>query len=745
MKKMTKAKARVLLALSLVVVVLLGLLVGFGVPNVGPLSKWNGTGKAGFIKRGLDLEGGVSVTYEVSKEKNGDFSREDVDNTRKKLELRVQDFSTEATAYLEGEDRITVEIPGETDADKVIESLGKPGSLYFCTLLEEGAEPQSGHEKVKVGESTYEIWLDGTYVDQAEGLMMATDDKGTKSEPVVSLKFTSEGTSIFADMTTKFLQKTTYIIYDNEIISQPTVQSAITNGSAQITGMASLEEARDLASRINIGRLDLELDKLSHMVVGAQLGSNALTNSVIAGAIGLLLIIIFLLLVYRIPGIAAGLSLIAYIELMLLVLNAYDITLTLPGIAGILLSIGMAVDANIIIYARIREEISTGKTIKSAIKIGFDKAASAILDGNITTLIAAVILILRGSGTVKGFGLTLAVGIVLTLVEALLISKGLVWLLYNAGFKDNKFYGKERVRKSFDFIGKKVYCFAASALIAIVGIVCIVVNSNAGKGAFYYSIEFAGGTSTTVEFVDGKTYTIDDFNNTIKPALEKAIGTSNVQGQIDTATDNLIIKTPVLSDENKAKFEDTLTKEYGAKAFYETTIGDTISAETRMNAVVATVIATICMLIYIWFRFKNIRFAGSAVLALVHDVVLVVAFYAFTRTLVGTNFIACLLTLVGYSINATIVIFDRIRENRKAMNGADLKEIVNLSITQTLTRSIYTTLTTAVMIFMMFIMGVSAIQDFTLPLIFGVLIGGYSSVFLTGSMWYMFTKKKQAK
>lgn len=748
MKKMTRTKGIVYFIISVVMVILIGLLVVFGLPNVSWLGKWKDSGKAENIKLGLDLKGGVSVTYQVS-EDNPKWTAKNLEDTKNKLEKRVQEFSNEATAYKEGDDRITVEIPGETNADEVIAELGKPGSLYFCTALAEGTEPQEGHETVEVEEGmyagTYEVWLTGSDIQNAEGTTQ--QDENTKAtEAVVSLTFTDEGATVFGNMTTQYINQQTYIIYDGDVISAPTVQASITNGKAVINGMEDLEEAEALASNIRIGTLDLKLDEISHKVVGASLGEDALSKSLMAGLIGIILIILLLLAVYRIPGIAAGFALIAYTELMMLTLNAFDITLSLPGIAGIVLGIGMAVDANVIIYARIREEIAAGKTVKSAIKIGFQKATSAIVDGNITTFIAAIILIWRGSGTVKGFGQTLAIGIVLSMFTAMVVSRGIVWMLYYMGFQNEKFYGKEKPRKAFDFIGKRKICLTIPAVVAVIGIIVMAVNSSAGNGAFYYSIEFAGGTSTTVAFE--KEYTINDFNDKIEPEIEKILDTSNVQGQIDTATGDIVIKTPAMSDEEFVEMKNMLIEKFGAvdseENFNDQYISATVSNEMRQTSVVATVIATICMLIYIWFRFKNIKFASSAVLALIHDVFMVVIFYAVSRTIVGTNFIACLLTLVGYSINATIVIFDRIRENRTNMKRTDdLKDVVNLSITQTLTRSIYTTLTTFIMVFMIFIMGVSSIQDFTLPLMVGLMVGAYSSIFLTSSVWYMFTTRKK--
>lgn len=743
--RMNKTKGIISLIVSLAIIVFLGYVVMFGIAD---------RGSAKNITRGLDLKGGVSITYQVSKD-NPAWNATDLDDTKRKMELRVQQFSTEATAYLEGEDRITVNIPGEDDANEVLAQLGKPGSLYFCTATDTTPteEQLTNKEFVAVKDSTgketyYQVWVSGDQVEDAEGLASQDENTGA-TKYVVSLVFNDAGAKAFYDMTSQFVGQQSYIIYDGTIISAPNIQEAISGGKAEISGQETLEEAQALASNIRIGALSLSLDEISHKVESAQLGSDALSKSIKAGIIGLILVIIFLLFVYRVPGLAAGIALITYIELMLLALNGFDLTLTLPGIAGIILNIGMAVDANVIIYARIREEIAAGNSVKTAIKIGFDKATSAIVDGNITTLIAALVLLWRGSGTVQGFAQTLAIGILIQLFTALVISRGLVWMLYHIGCKNPAFYGKEMVKKVFPIVQNRVKFIIISLVVIVIGVASIGVSVAKGNGAFEYSIEFKSGSATTVQFAED--YSMDDFNGEIKPAIEKLLKTSDVTGQKDTANEGLFtIKTKQLSEEEFEEFKQLLIKDFKASEdegnFANTMISSTVSKEMRQDAVIATIIATICMLLYIWIRFKNVHFAYAAVIALIHDVLVVVGFYALSRVTVGTTFIACLLTIVGYSINATIVIFDRIRENRALMHHGDkMIDVVNKSISQTLTRSIYTTLTTFVMVFMIYIMGVTTIKEFTLPLMVGLICGAYSSVCIAGSLWYMLRGKKYDK
>ncbi len=746
-KTMSKAKSISCFILCMVLVVVAGAIVMWGIPKKIP--GIGDRGKASYITQGLDLKGGTSITYEVEK----GASQKDIADTRAKLEKRVQSkFSSEATAYREGDNRITVEIPGAYDADKAVDELGKPGKMYFTTAAEDGYTPTEEELKnedyIKYQEGYYKVWLTGDEVADAKGASRA-DDKTNELENVVNVTFTSEGGKKFADMTTANVGKQNYIIYNNEVITAPNINEAITGGSCEISGsFKTIDEANDLATNIRIGGLKAEIKELSHSVQSAQLGNDALSKSLKAGLIGFIIICIFLLFVYRIPGLAAALSLVAYVEMMLLALNGFDLTLTLPGIAGIILDIGMAVDANVIIYARIREEIAAGRQVQNAIHTGFQKATSAIVDGNITTLIAALVLLWRGSGTVQGFATTLAIGILVQLFASLVISRALVWLLYYMGFQTEKFYGKEKIRKTIEFVQKKAILFTVSIVTIVIGLGSIAFHASKGS-AFDYSIEFKGGISIDVEFA--KEYDVNYFNDSIKPELEKILNTTDVQGQQDTANRKLYkIKTRSLSEEEFKKVRETLVKNFKAvdkeENFGNTEISDTISSEMRRDAVLATIIATICMLIYIWIRFKNIQFALAAVVALVHDVLVVVGFYGISRVTVGTTFIACLLTIVGYSINATIVIFDRIRENRASMKRGDqLIDVVNASITQTLTRSIYTTLTTFVMIFMIFIMGVSSIREFTLPLMVGVIAGMYSSVCVTGSLWYVMKKGAEKK
>ena len=685
----------------------------------------NKSGSASAIKQGLDLAGGVSITYEVAGEEEP--TPEDMADTVYKLQKRVEVYSTEALVYQEGTRRINIEIPGVSDANTILEELGKPGSLMFVDT--EG-----------------NVVLNGT--DIAEAQPATQQNSMGNSEFVVALTMTKEGPEKFAEATRKAApnQDIIYIVYDDEVVSAPSVQTEITDGQCVIQGMASYEEAESLSSVIRIGGLKLELEELCSKVVGAQLGSKAIETSLKAGAIGMAIVMIFMIAVYAIPGLASSIALVIYLISTILLLNGFEITLTLPGIAGIILSIGMAVDANVIIFARIREELATGKTVRSSIKIGFQKAMSAILDGNITTLIAALVLWFLGTGTVKGFAQTLALGIALSMFTALIVTRCILNAFFAVGIKDIKYYGIAKPVKKIDFLSKKAWFLGGSAVLILIGIVSMGISKVSTGDILNYSLDFKGGTATNITF--NEDLSIEEIDTQVVPLVEDVIGGGGVVPQKVQGTNEVIIKTRTLSLEEREEMNVVMEEEFAVDVSKITaeTISSAISNEMKSDAVLAILVSTVCMLIYVWFRFKDIRFGASSVLCLIHDVLIVVAFYAAAKVSVGSTFIACVLTIVGYSINATIVIFDRIRENMAEMKRKDdLKDVVNMSINQSLGRSIFTSLTTFIMVAVLYVLGVTSIREFALPLMVGIVCGAYSSVCIAGALWYTLRCKFEMK
>ena len=747
---MKKSKAIIILLCALLV------LLGVGYVDLNGVDA-EGTASASDISLGLDLAGGVSITYQVVGDEEPDAT--DMADTIAKLQKRVENYSKEAIVYQEGTDRINIEIPGVTDANKILEELGRPGSLYFIAETDKDGNANYSMQAVTdaQGNVSYayalnktidELKADGSIMLEGTDVKTATagsikDQTMGNSTYAVDLVMTEEGTKKFEEATRNAYEKgeTLGIYYDGSFVSVPSVKGVFSDGNAQISPMSSYEEAESLASTIRIGGLKLELEELHSKVVGAQLGVEAISTSLKAAVIGFIVVAVFMIAVYFLPGFASVIALGIYVALVVLLLNGFDMTLTLSGIAGIILSIGMAVDANVIVFARIREELATGKTVKSSMQIGYDKALSAIIDGNVTTLIAAAVLWLLGPGTVKGFAQTLALGIVLSMFTALVVTKYIMKAFYALGLKDPKWYGVGKEHKTVNFLGKKGIFFGLSLAVILAGFITMGVYKMNTGDALNYSLEFKGGTATTVTF--DKSYTLEEINSEMVPLIESTTG-SAVQIQTVQGSNEVIFKTGSLDVDQRQALNQVFVDNFGVDETLITseTISSTISNEMKSDTILAVVVAIICMLIYIRFRFSDIRFGVSSIACLLHDVLVVITFYALARVSVSNTFIACLLTIVGYSINATIVIFDRVRENMAVMTKKDdLQDVVNHSITQTLSRSLFTSLTTLVMVGALYIFGVTSIRDFALPLMVGIICGAYSSVCIAGALWYVLRKK----
>ena len=710
------------------------------------ISGWgkSGIGSMRNIKTGLDLSGGVSITYEASEAVP---SQSDMNDTIYKLQQRIEQYSTEANVYQEGANRINVEIPGVTDANEILEDLGTPGSLYF--IAETDAD---GNRSYDLGADGYElnytieeleakgaIVASGSDVASSDGVASTSDQtKGTQY--VVRLSFNKSATEAFAEATRKAVSKgeTIGIYYDGRFVSVPRVNSAITDGNCIIEGMSSMEEANQLASFIRIGGLSLTLNEIRSNVVGASLGQEALRTSLIGGAIGLGIVCLIMIIVYLLPGVIASFVLVLYAALILVLLNAFDLTLTLPGIAGIILSIGMAVDANVIIYTRISEEISQGTSVLGAIRSGFHKAMSAIIDGNVTTLIAAAVLGALGTGTIKGFAMTLAIGVALSLFTACFVSRVIVLAVYALGARDQKLWARKKRITNIDFVGIRKITYSIMAVVLACGIIAMGVNAAGGRRALNFSLDFLGGSATTVDF--NEDYSLAELESQVTPVVSAITGDNDISYQTVVNSKQVIIKTRTLTPDERTDLTNALTENFGVAEGAVTTenISAVVGTEMRNAAILAVVIAVALMLLYIFIRFHDIRFASAAVIALIHDVLITLTAYAILRIPVGNSFIAVMLTILGYSINSTIVIFDRIRENLEGFpKNGNLKALVNLSDNQTLTRSIFTNLTTFSSIVILYVVGVASIKEFTLPMLVGIVAGTFSSVFLTAPLWYL--------
>lgn len=674
------------------------------------------------LKYGLDINGGVYVVMEAQTDATGEELAELMDQTRAVLDNRVNQMGVaESSVTIEGDKRLRVEIPGVDNAEEAIEAIGRTAKLTF--ILADGT-----------------IVVDGSNVKDAQ---IATDGSNYK----ILLEFDSEGAGLFEEGTRKalsgevtssidgVLSNQIAIVLDNEIITHPEVQNVISGGSCEITGGYTKEEASTTAALIRGGALPVELVEIQSSVQTATIGADALDKSIVAGAIGLGIVFVLMLVFYGMLGLIADIALLLYVVLFLWAMVGMGVVLTLPGIAALILSIGMAVDANVIIFARIKEEIAAGKSIRVAVDAGFKNALTTVLDAQITTLIAAVVLFEVGTTSVKGFALTLMIGIVFSIFTAVVVTQLFISLLASSKkFAKNKYFGvnedgspKQLLNKTFSFIKHRKVYYIVSVSIIVIGLVFMMI------GGMNYGIDFTGGTNIQVEM--GKQVDISEVEDTLKDyELDPTIiyaGEGNTQ---------IVIKT-IKSLENAERSEiiDTLGAKYGITqddVLASEQFGPSVGNELKANAVKAVIIAAIGMLIYIIFRFKSWKYGLSAVVGVAHDVLMVIAFYAIFGFTVNNPFIAAILTLVGYSINDTIVIFDRIRENKRIYNKDNNETNIDRSLNQTLNRTIMTSLTTLVVMVPLCIMVSSSIREFIIPLMVGVIVGCLSSIFVCSPLYY---------
>lgn len=692
------------------------------VVGIGPKKIGSGSG----INLGLDLSGGVSITYETVKENP---SKTEMADTKYKMQQRISGSGyTEGEVSMEGNRRINVDIPNVSDPDKILSELGKPGNLTFL-------------------DENQKIVLSGQDIKNAT---VEQDTSSIAADYLVKLELNDEGAKKFEKATTDNVGKRIMIVYNGQTVSAPRVTQGISGGTAVITGMADHEEADKLASYIRIGALPLELRELRSNVVGAKMGQDAIKTSVKAGIIGIILVFLFMIFFYRLPGLVSVITLSFYAALTLVIINLTGITLTLPGIAGIILSIGMAVDANVIIFSRIKEELGHDRSLLFSVKSGFKKATSAIVDGNVTTLIAAFVLYIMGTGTIQGFAVTLALGIVISMFTALVISRILLVSVVRLGLNNKSIYGISRESKVMKIVEKRRRFFIGSLVVILLGLVFIPINNGAKGTILNYDIEFAGGTSTLVSTNDKIYDSVEDLQADVQDLVVEATGDETPQLYTVQGADGkgqFVVKTKTLDNSQRQKLNEALVAKYGItkEEIQNASISATVSSEMRRDAILAVVIAAIGMLIYITLRFRDFRFGVSAVAALLHDVLVVFAVYSVLYIPINNSFIAAMLTIVGYSINDTIVVFDRIRENQPIMGRKDYKHLINTSISQTISRSINTSLTTLIMVFVLNLLGVAAIKEFALPLMVGIISGTYSSIFIASPIWYLFKKKEEAK
>lgn len=728
-QKRMKVRTKKVLAVIVVAILIVGWYISiFGAGPVKSLNKQ--------LKYGLDINGGVYVLLEAQTDAKGNELSKMMEQTKTVLENRVNAMGiSEATVSVEGTKRVRVEMPGVENADEAIKQIGKTAQLRF--LLADGTEIMDGND---VSDATF-----------------STDQDSGGYE--IDMTFTSAGSEKFADATEKAasgkvkatmkengqtVDNTSIVIMlDDEVISAPTCSGRIDSRTCRITrpGGFTKDEASQLSGLIRGGALPATLKEVNSSVETATIGANALQKSVKAGIIGLLLVFLIMLVCYGMLGVIADVALALYVLIVLWIMAAFGAVLTLPGIAGFILSIGMAVDSNVIIFTRIREEIEKGKTARVAVDAGFKSALSTVIDSQTTTLIAAIVLYVIGTTSVKGFALTLMIGTVCSIFTAVFITQLFVTLMADSKkFGANKYFGikedgtpKFKWTKNIDFIGNRKKFFAISLAVIITG--CVF----AGVKGFNYGIDFTGGTTIQLEM--GEKVDISELKQTIsKYDLDPTIvyaGEGNTQ---------VVIKTiKALKADERQDVINTIDKKYdlGKNAVLASEeFGPTVGKELQHNAVKSVIIAALCMLVYIRFRFKTWKYGLAAVSGLIHDVLVTLAFYAIFGFTINNPFIAGILTVVGYSINDTIVVFDRIRENKRFYKRKEIVPMINDSINQTLSRSLITSLTTLIVIIPLFLLVSSEIRQFLIPLIIGVSVGTYSSIFICSPLLYELTRKE---
>jgi SecD/SecF fusion protein len=745
--------------------VILGLACVLKLDDGKLLGNYDYNGFAHIIKLGLDLKGGVYAVFQVDESKEA-ATEEAINGTIDNIQRTLMGKGfTEAVVVRQGSAgnwQIRVEVPDIEDPQTIFDMIGKPAYLEFKIPVDE--DPNA--EPYITGKNVVEAYA--AYSDNS---------------PVVVLKLDADGAAKFRQATTDRQGSTIGIYLDGQAIASPTVQSVISDGTATITGVGDYAACEALALRIQSGAFSVSLQTIENRTISPTLGVNAIRNSIIAGAIGTILIILLLIFLYRMFGVAASISLIAYIVLTIVVLGIFPwVQLTLSGIGGIILGIGMAVDANVVIFERIKDEFEKGKPIPASVNVGFKNAMRAIVDSNLTTILGALALLIFGPSSLQSFSITLMISIVLSFLTALTLTKHIVKLFLVLDNKNAKKYNlkteKDGFGKGRQFVEKfkkikiaenyKRWFLIPAAVVAIAIVMYsgFAIYNQDVWGGMNLGLDFTGGTAldvrltllTEVDFDDDAVY--DEHSKIIVGIVEEAgFKVSQVQkadgNSIQVRYDNISSKgNDQAAKEKNDEIVNSLFEYYSGRYnvegsekvsltdFMTEFRGASARSDLLLKALGAVAVALLATLLYIALRFK-FRYGIAAVLGIIHNLILMIAMMVIFRIPINASFIAALVTIIGYSINDIIVIFDRVREKISVLDNKikyDADAIANASIGDTVTRTFYTTLTTLITIVMLAILGGSSIQEFALPIILGLVVGFYSSLFVAPSIWALFSK-----
>lgn len=687
------------------------------------------------INLGLDLQGGIQLLLQADLTNFTEKDKSDAtDRIVEIIRNRIDELGVrEPVISKQGRDYVVVQLPGVTDRQRAREIVGKTAHLEF-KLVSDNTELLKDAEAGKVSEDfeykdTKEDGIGGKLLLSKEAVLTgehltnASVGFDQYGQAIVQLQFDSEGGKLFDRATFQNIGKQLAIVLDGVVHSAPVIRDRIPNGQAQISGNFTAQQASDLALILRAGALPAPVHIIEERTVGATLGKDSISSGVNAAIFGMVLVVAFMLVYYLIPGLVANVALLVYAIIVVGAMALIGASLTLPGIAGFILSIGMAVDANVLIFERMREEFRAGKNAKTAVASGYHKAFSAILDSHVTTLLTSLLLFMFGTGPIKGFAVTLSIGIVADMFTAIVVTRVIIDAILknnpNPNFKMLNFIDVPKI----DFLKKRYFAYGFSIITIALGLATF-----AFRGNHNYGVEFTGGNVVQIGF--NKPIEISELRENLGKADVKGL---SLQNYGELSQNQFIIRT---GESDTRKVESVAEKISGGKN-YEVLkvdqIGPTVSKDLTKKALLAVFWSAIGILIYLGWRFEP-KFAIAAVIALLHDTLFTWGMYALSGREINLTSIAAILTVMGFSVNDTIVTFDRVRDNLKLMRKTSFSEIVNVSVNQTLGRTIITSLTAILSVLALFFLGGSALNDFAFILLVGFVIGIYSTVFVASAL-----------
>ncbi len=687
------------------------------------------------VNLGLDLQGGMQLLLEVDTSKMPAEGREDAtDRVVEIIRNRIDELGVrEPSISKQGSTQVVVQLPGITDRERAKEIIGRTAHLEFKVVSEDSALIQKAeagpvpegyeYKEIKEGMGAAKVLLSTEAALTGDHLTNASVGFDQYGQPIVQLQFDKEGAKIFDQFTFQNIGKRLAIVLDGKVHSAPVIRDRIPNGEAQISGNFTSQEASDLALVLRAGALPAPVNVIEERTVGANLGRDSIEKGVKSGIFGALLVMLFMPIYYLTAGLIADLGLIIYGIVTVGILAAMQASLTLPGIAGFILSIGMAVDANVLIYERIREEIQAKKTPRAAVSAGYHKAFSAILDSNVTTLVTSIILFFFGTGPVKGFAVTLTIGILASMFSAILVTRTIFdFLLSRNPHLSLKMMQGFKVG-NIPFLKGRFFAYGFSVLTLALGISAFFM-----RGQENYGVEFLGGTLAQVEFKSPVEM------SQLRTALEKkGVKGLTLQTYGEAGENQVIIKT---SESDTKNIEEVVAELAGAQGFQVMRVdqvGAMVSKDLKQKALWAVLWSALGILVYLGWRFEW-KFALAAVVALFHDTLFTFGVYSLSGREINLPTVAAILTIMGFSVNDTIVTFDRVRDNLKIMKKMPFADIVTLSINQTLGRTIITSLTALLAVLALFLFGGSSINDFAFAMLVGFSVGIYSTIFVATAL-----------